>query len=1453
MSTEEEFDPLSLLDPPPIMSSENKVKVVEEWSLDRLLRRHKANVENVQALIDKYPDEVMKRDGRYDVKYLPLHTALMYHATVEVVMLLINVYPEAARVDNTLHHAIQRKRDLSRDNLLIVVKALLDAYPEGVQERYDGRLPLASSLQMGGTDDEVLALLAAYPQAAEDKQDDLNDSDNNPDAESETLQEGDPLLLSPLPLHYAIMEMRSQKVLKALLDAYPDAAKKKNPQTGNLPLHDALEDALKRPEAEEVILLLLNAYPQAAKEKMKDGRLPIEVCAKNKASEGLMLALYKANPKSRVEGLLFLGRVLSNGSLDDVVLAVLQAYPEAAKETFSTKCDVFILPLHIAHEEKRSEEVKKALLDAYPDAEEVENPFKTTLRLHKLLEDSATNDDVLDLINNYPDAVGKRGRDGLRPLHIALVHIASQDIITTLVHTYPQAAKERMEDGMLPIEVCDKRNMPDSDWLMLNMLEVDMPVSIKDGMSVEHCGSWFICVSSNTEGAIGAVRLILSKFWWKHDFFCNHIHALANVRDDQGRNALSLAAKGPRAEINKHLLLCGQYMLKIGPPEHRSKTSVVLRAQDLGEQSDYGVTFDKADKDKNGKLDRKELKTIANSIGLDPDMFLKGSEKSDESISKGEFVSICKRHLGDGPREVVIKLMQKKDQWERECNARTKNTLHPKYVVSALSNVPSDTEIADAVKEDKGGLETIVTKFLGGNKPGNYAIVMIAADRNLHEIFHQEQPDTDAVRGILKQVFQAVKHLHGQKLMHGDIKMLNIVRSRIDNRLRLIDLDASARIVPRGGDDETFAGAKFSSAVLPPEMIKRIDTEEQLEEFNNYWESENDADLKEKVEPKAYKKQGTVKARYVVKSFRTEEGKPAMPVFEGLPYEDEELVRASESIDLWSLGVLAFTLLTGESLIPSTRDDDCASGNAMHVLYYWGTQPEVLSDCFNKIHDVPARDLVMQLLKSKPEERKSVAFLLDKHPFFHSEMSAGTEDQFREMKEYLQNLTNQVKIIHRNVLVIKELSYESQSELLRTRHVLLKGIFEATEVRTPTAFIILNDELPPEPSDGDKEKMLDFVTNEDGSGVRVETKHASVTFSAEGVDIGLEGDLKEHYDRVQDGIKWAKAIKNICTNCAAGNIDEAFDNIKDGIKDLIVGNEMYLYLIDELTGDPVQADGWPIKITEPSKFVHELLPLMLVGMRAMSIYNGIAGMARLFGYPLPKVPKAWSKGAQESVELLKQDSSVEEFSVLHEEVKKGSEEKKSVRGASLRIFMDFLEKEDPGRKDGKNGQFAGLQRIGDDQGTALWTMLTDQAAIESALQKRTKQFEEEEERTQNERNRQQNETHEQILETEEVPTLTSEEMNTNQTRNTPKDMVTEEVDTRNNVVASEEIVELTKAAKEATASAKEATASAKEATASAKEATAAAKEATASAKEATAPAKEAVSASSAGKACCAIM
>ena len=72
----------------------------------------------------------------------------------------------------------------------------------------------------------------------------------------------------------------------------------------------------------------------------------------------------------------------------------------------------------------------------------------------------------------------------------------------------------------------------------------------------------------------------------------------------------------------------------------------------------------------------------------------------------------------------------------------------------------------------------------------------------------------------------------------------------------------------------------------------------------------------------------------------------------------------------------------------------------------------------------------------------------------------------------------------------------------------------------------------------------------------------------------------------------------------------------------------------------------------------------------------------------------------------------------------GSEESKSVRGHPLRVFTDFLQKNDPGLKADKSGDFAGLQRIGDpNDGTALWTTLTDPQEIKSALEARTRERE----------------------------------------------------------------------------------------------------------------------------------
>jgi hypothetical protein len=60
------------------------------------LLEFKPNAEDVQALIDKYPDAVREV---YEFGRLPLHTALIFRASTEVIRVLLKADPSAAKKD----------------------------------------------------------------------------------------------------------------------------------------------------------------------------------------------------------------------------------------------------------------------------------------------------------------------------------------------------------------------------------------------------------------------------------------------------------------------------------------------------------------------------------------------------------------------------------------------------------------------------------------------------------------------------------------------------------------------------------------------------------------------------------------------------------------------------------------------------------------------------------------------------------------------------------------------------------------------------------------------------------------------------------------------------------------------------------------------------------------------------------------------------------------------------------------------------------------------------------------------------------------------------------------------------------------------------------------------------------------------------------------------------------
>ena len=77
-----------------------------------------------------------------------------------------------------------------------------------------------------------------------------------------------------------------------------------------------------------------------------------------------------------------------------------------------------------------------------------------------------------------------------------------------------------------------------------------------------------------------------------------------------------------------------------------------------------------------------------------------------------------------------------------------------------------------------------------------------------------------------------------------------------------------------------------------------------------------------------------------------------------------------------------------------------------------------------------------------------------------------------------------------------------------------------------------------------------------------------------------------------------------------------------------------------------------------------------------------------------------------------QESSVAAFGAVHEKVMADHGEEETTRGASLRELRRFLKEHD------KVEGYAGLRRVGGDDGAALWTAILKETEVAAQLEKR---------------------------------------------------------------------------------------------------------------------------------------
>jgi serine/threonine protein kinase/Leucine-rich repeat (LRR) protein len=450
---------------------------------------------------------------------------------------------------------------------------------------------------------------------------------------------------------------------------------------------------------------------------------------------------------------------------------------------------------------------------------------------------------------------------------------------------------------------------------------------------------WVAIVQEESELCQEAVYLVLQALPDK-------VPLLSDCADLRGRRCIDIAS-GPVKEIMRRCsYLCFRYELKFGPPEHISATSAVIFASDHGAWS-----FARNVKDE----DPLSAPVVASPNAKQN---VKVMEKSGTLEANTE-TSVAK--------EVCLKFMRNKEQYLTEVQVRERAKLDPESVIAVLTHFSGDTnaDCSDAeIAFRRGAIAKGLVRY-------PYCIVMSRAELSLKRIIdhnHIVGEDWDSIKTMFKQVVNCVQHMHSQKWIHGDLKPMNIMQGA--GKMILIDLDASASFHEH---DAQYAGSKYSSAYLPPELIV----------------IGGDGNARVRVPPVYQSNIPTVAVPLVdAKSGKTvsevnSEARTDSAVVPRLdighePLSDYSLVRADPSLDMWALGALLYLLCSGMNLFRATVEDNIGSDQDLRALMEWSISTK--ETCLSVVKDKMARNLISLLLNKDPSKRLRCSHVLT-HPF----------------------------------------------------------------------------------------------------------------------------------------------------------------------------------------------------------------------------------------------------------------------------------------------------------------------------------------------------------------------------------------------------------------------------------------------------------------------------------------
>ncbi len=408
-----------------------------------------ASLELIDVLIELYPDAVREGDEN---GLRPLHFACLYNFCMEkhfnalrderdktswgwVLKVLIEKYPQALQEpDNDgrlpLHLAASSAKTSPK-----ALEMLLERYPDSISRRTKlGKLPLHFAVEARAANyDAVRILLDAYPSGAGESSERKN------------------------PLHFACGEARADlRIIQALVQAYPSGVKEKSIES-MLPLHLACANK----QSIEVVEFLLRVFPEAAEDRDRHSRLPLHHALEKSACDEVILLLLDEAPASvRSTGYyphLPLCLAVEKNHSAAVIRALLKAYTGGGS---AGEKDMFgVLPLRRAIKARASEEAIIALLNDYPEGAQDIDEYER-LALHYASGRKMSYEVILSLVEACPSAVSVPDKNGQLPLHLAIMRASRIDVVKLFLRHYPQAVIVPDNYNFLPLHHAIELDVP---------------------------------------------------------------------------------------------------------------------------------------------------------------------------------------------------------------------------------------------------------------------------------------------------------------------------------------------------------------------------------------------------------------------------------------------------------------------------------------------------------------------------------------------------------------------------------------------------------------------------------------------------------------------------------------------------------------------------------------------------------------------------------------------------------------------------------------------------------------------------------------------------------------------------------------------------------------------------------------------------------------------------------